>query len=86
MNQSNQMNDFYFGLLSDSLKSIGYTSAIVLIDHTAGFQNHTISSWGKTNSPRLILSKVLPFFEEIKLYLTQFKEFIRLKKYQDNFF
>jgi hypothetical protein len=85
-NQSNQMNDFYFGLLSDSLKSIGYTSAIVLIDHTAGFQNHTISSWGKTNSPRLILSKVLPFFEEIKLYLTQFKEFIRLKKYQDNFF
>ena len=83
-NEALQENDFYFGSLVDSLKSHGYNSAVVLIDHTTGFQRYKISGWGKQNAPRLILSKVLPLYEEIKLYFIQWKEHLRLNSYQVN--
>ena len=84
-NEVLHQNDFYFGAIADSLKSSGYSSSIVLIDHTSGFWGKNVSSWGKKNANRLVLSKVLPFFDELKIYFSQFKEFFRLKANKVNF-
>jgi len=84
-NEVLQHKDFYFGSIADSLKSNGYSSSIVLIDHTSGFWGKSLSSWGQCNSNRLVLSKVLPFKEELKIYFAQFKEFFRLKSNKNNF-
>jgi hypothetical protein len=72
--------DSYYGNLTDSLLCEGITSIIVKIDHTKNGCDQTVMNWSGVNTPRLILSKVLPFCDELKILFLQYVECIRLIK------
>jgi hypothetical protein len=73
--------DSYYGNLTDSLLCEGITSIIVKIDHTKNGCDQTAMNWSGVNTPRLILSKVLPFCDELRILFLQYVECIRLIKY-----
>jgi len=79
--QVGNKEDFYFGNIPDNLKNTGYNSLIALINHTGNESDFLSEKWNKKNIvPRVILSRTINFFDELKIFLDLRKESIRLKK------
>jgi len=73
-------DDFYFGDLPHRLRKQGVTSAFALINHTSCSASSGFVSWDSLEIPRFILSKHLPFFQEIRIRRRLSKESFRLIK------
>ena len=79
--QVGNKDDFYFGNIPDNLKNMGYNSLIALINHTGNESDSLSAIWNKKNFvPRIILSRTINFFDEMKIFISLKKESIRLKK------
>ena len=65
--QAAQPHDFYFGDAPDQLTDQGFSTAIVLINHTGKHGSTFGDQWKESAVPRIILSDSMPFYEEHEL-------------------
>ena len=72
-------NDFYFGDIPRKLNEFGMRSTFAMINHIGIKQYMLPNDWGNVKHRRIVLSKSISFVDEIKIYLTQIKEALRLK-------
>lgn len=72
-------DDFYFGDLPNRMKSIGVSSAIVLIDHTthSGKQNF---GWKDALIPRILLARSIGVFQEFTMFAASLIEYLALRR------
>ena len=72
-------NDFYFGDIPSKLNEFGMSSTFAMINHI-GIKKYMLpNDWGGVQHRRIVLSKSISFVDEIKIYLTQIKEALRLR-------
>ena len=75
----NKKNDFYFGDIPNKLNEFGMSSTVAMINHI-GIKKYMLpSDLENVHHSRIVLSKSISFVDEIKIYLTQIKEALRLK-------
>ena len=75
-----QKDDFYFGVMPDTLISSGYAVLTAMIDHTKDTRENIILNRNRAYPNVIILSRFLSFFNEMKLFLSMHLERIRLNK------
>ena len=75
-------NDFCFGDIPNKLNEFGMSSTVTMINHIGIKKYMPPSDWENVQNSRFVLSKSMSFVDEIKIYHTQIKEALRLKKLQ----
>lgn len=87
--QAGSKNDFYFGDIPNKLEELGYSVAIVLINHTKLSAKSVAQKWDKNNTLRVILSNNLPIRIQWNLKKRLQEESQRIKRtkiYKNDFF
>ncbi len=82
MNESSikQKDDFYFGEMPEIFRMNGYSVLTAMIDHTKYTKENIALNRNRAYPTVIILSKVMSFFNEIKLFLRLYTERTRLRK------
>ena len=75
-----QKDDFYFGEMPEIFRMNGYSVLTAMIDHTKYTKENVVLNRNRAYPAIVILSKVMSFFNEIKLFLRLYAEKVRLSK------
>jgi len=75
-----QKDDFYFGEIPEIFRMSGYSVLTAMIDHTKYTRENITLNRNRMYPTVIILSRVLSFFNEIKLFFRLHKERIRLSR------
>ena len=70
--------DFYYGRLPEVLSERGFSCSVALIDHAGLSRTSRVLEWPAKMAPRILLSRVLRSFDELKFRLLGFRESLRL--------
>jgi hypothetical protein len=82
--QAGKSSDPYFNNIVNRLENMGYSVGIVLINHTDLKSAEVIEKWENCTTPRIVLSPILPFSEELSVRKKLKKESIILARKSKN--
>ncbi len=79
--QAGKHEDFYFDLVPSELNSMGFTTAIALINHSQEPEMFIVDKWISSDVKRIVLSKSLGIMGDLKLFRRMLKESVSLAKF-----
>jgi hypothetical protein len=79
--QAGKQEDFYFDLVPSELLSKGFTTTIVLINHSNESETFIVDKWKLSDVKRIVLSKSLGIIGDLKLFRRILRESAILAKF-----
>lgn len=73
-------DDFYFDKVIPELKAKGYNVVVGLVNHTGADEQKLSLKWENSPSPRIIFSRTLNFWSEVKFYMALLRQSWKIKK------
>lgn len=73
-------DDFYFDKVIPELKAKGYNVVVGLVNHTGANEHKLSLKWVNSPCPRIVFSRSLNFWSEVKFYIALFKQSLKIKK------
>ena len=77
-------DDFYFDKVIPELKAKGYNVVVGLVNHTGANEHKLSLKWENSPSPRIIFSRTLNFWSEVKFYMALLRQSWKIKKRGSN--